>query len=380
LTLRMTADKDECFVGEPVTLTIQWHIEFDLQNVKAVDMRLPVLHDERFDVFEPHSPLAIDDKNAIGLPVSDTRIISNGQSQTVDGRNITTLTFSRIIIPKQPGPLDLPPATVICAVILAPAKARRQWNQYPSYFDNDFFEKDIDAEYQRLFTKSDGLTLKVKPLPSDDRPQDFDGLVCSGCDISVTAEPTTVSVGAPVTVTIRLSTASGIEHIDLPPLGEQPALANDFEIPGQRSPAVMKDNAKIFTQSIRPLRTDVDEIAAIELTCFDPATGKYATAASQPIPIVVNEAVAVTDLSDGQGPAADQLQNRPESLFSGLMHNYEDEDILKNAGACIFGLGGKILWIFILILPPLIYAKLAITSAIIKARQIDPKARRHKAA
>ncbi|MCK5172325.1 MAG: hypothetical protein KAR47_02980, partial [Planctomycetes bacterium] len=31
-------------------------------------------------------------------------------------------------------------------------------------------------------------------------------------------------------------------------------------------------------------------------------------------------------------------------------------------------------------LPPLIYAKLAITSAIVKARQIDPQARRRKAA
>lgn len=380
LTLRMTADKDECFVGEPVILTIQWHIEFDLQNVKAVDMRLPVLHDERFDVFEPHLHLAAGDKNAIGLPVSDTRIISNGQSQTVDGVNITTLTFSRIIVPKQPGLLDLPPATVICAAISAPAKARRQWNQYPSYFDNDFFEKDIGANYQRLFTKSGGLTLKVKPLPPDGRPQGFGGLVCTGCDISVTAEPTTVSVGAPVTVTIRLSTASGIEHIDLPPLGDQPALANDFKIPGQRSPAVVKDNVKTFTQSIRPLRTDVDEVAAIELTYFDYATGKYVTAASQPVPLVVNEADAVTDLSDGQGPAADRSQNRPRSLFSGLMHNYEDEGILKNAGTGIFGWGGGILWAFILILPPLIYAKLAVTSAIVKARQIDPKARRHKAA
>jgi len=152
--LLMTLSKLACVVGEPVTLTVQWRLAMPLETVKAVDFRLPVLQAEHLDVLDPH----VADRNelvaAVGLPVSNRRILARYATDMPGGRKCATLTFSKILVPRCAGRIVVPDATALCTVV--PGRGGGNWRQYPSYFDNDFFKRDTTGRGRVVFVHGCG--------------------------------------------------------------------------------------------------------------------------------------------------------------------------------------------------------------------------------
>jgi len=366
LVVKLSAER--CFVGQPVRLSVTWQVAIPFGAIKAVDLTLPVMRDPRFGVMDRHVPPEVDRSRDIGLPVSDTRIISKAGTAELDGRKFSTLTFEKILIPGESGMLEIPAAAVLCAVLPGPVKSRGAWNRYVSYFDNEFFNKDIPGGHRRLFASSQPLRLRVDPLPAEGRPDNFSGLV-GACSVSVGAAPTTVVAGAPITLTIRISGSKFPETVNLPPLSRQGALAMAFAIPGERSAAKIAPNAAVFTQTVRPLSSSVTKVPPIELAYFDPDARKYSVARSAPVKLTVKDA-AIADTQNG-GPALPG---------GGLRHNYYGPDVLVDRGGRLGGLGGIVLWAVLLALPPGLYVLLAVSTAMRRRRDADPASVLAKAA
>ncbi|MHC4212087.1 MAG: BatD family protein, partial [Planctomycetota bacterium] len=127
----------------------------------------------------------------------------------------------------------------------------------------------------------------VLPLPDQGKPKEFYGLV-GRYTISASAEPTQVSVGEPITLTIRIGGNKYLKAVRWPEFEKIAPMAKNFKIPSEHSPAVVRGDVKVFTQTIRANNDKVIEIPPIPLAYFDADKGRYTTAKTKAIKLVVD--------------------------------------------------------------------------------------------
>jgi len=320
MTLNQQASADSVYVGEPVLLTTTWDSTYQFGAIKAVDFHFQILNDDRFQLLEIYEPEKEKNTQTTGLPVHGTRVLATRKSYRVGDIQHQALTFSKILIPKKSGKMILASATLLCAAEKEKEinnKTRRSAFQYPAYFDNTFFDQNVTGDqWIRIYTESQPLELEIKPLPTEGRPALFNGMV-GDYTIEVSAEPTQVCVGDPITLTVKITAAEYMENIFFEPLRYQPYLVNRFEIPSDRSLPLREGKSKIYTQTIRPLSTSNNEVPPIQLSFFNPASNAYMTLESGAIPITVSPADEISVF----GGAADQ--HRLRAVDEGIRHNYE---------------------------------------------------------
>lgn len=135
--------------------------------------------------------------------------------------------------------------------------------------------------------KSSGIT--VLPLPAEGKPSDFRGAV-GEYQIHTMTRATHAVVDEPVTMTIAVTGKGRLEDLSAPPLATLSDLTADFIVTDEPLAGIVMNDAKVFTTTVRPRRTDVTAIPAIPLSFFDPSTKKYVTVHSKPIPLRVQAA------------------------------------------------------------------------------------------
>ena len=328
LKLSILVSQNEVYVGEPFLLTFIWESEIPLYNLKAVDVKLPLIQDTAFRSILPFNAVAGGSKDTIGLPVSNIRMICSHEIFVKDGKRTEILKFQKVVMARYSGEFSLKPATLLCSFIPPDDKAaKNQKNQnwrpnYPSYFNNDFFEKTGDVVHERYISRSNSIDLKVKDLPLDGRPDDFYGIV-GKCDVSAKADQVVMEAGAPLHVTIDISGYDFPSTLKLPDLAKLSTFNRNFSIPNQKSFGEYEKSTKRFTQTLRPLRTDVAVIPPVRIPYFDPQTGTYNVAQSKEIPITVKPAGKVTAF-DAELSSEANLKNRLINSPQGIRHNKLD--------------------------------------------------------
>ena len=299
LDLVISLSEEQCYVAQPMIMTVKWYVGAQLAQangaVKNVVFNLPVMHSEDFYV-----------EDIDGEKPTERRIEHNG----VDSIEIV---FRKVLIAKRPGRIKIKPGSV--SADIAVGRSRRS---------NFFFGSRY--QYGRFMTSSAPLTLNVLPLPEGGKPAGFYGLV-GKYTISTTAIPVKVSVGDPITLTIRISGSEYLKPIEWPKLQDTAALAENFRIPEQYSSGIVEDGAMVFTQTIRANNSYVTEIPPIPLVYFDVSKGEYVTVGSKPIALDVAETNIVTT-ADAQGREATAAGREVEAIKKGLSANYEGSDIL----------------------------------------------------
>jgi len=167
------------------------------------------------------------------------------------------------------------------------------------------------------------VAITVKSPPTEGQPAIYRGAV-GQYTMEVSAAPTEVAVGDPITLNIAIRGTGRLDMLQPPPLAEQEALAADFRVPNESLAGEVVGGVKKFSQSIRAKNDQVKEIPPIAFAYFDPQTETYKTLASAPIPITVKESdrLAVQQITDG----GVHVQTRTELtlLDQGMWANYED--------------------------------------------------------
>ncbi len=359
MVLKQTVSTNSVYVGEPIVLRTVWDSTYQFGAVKAVDFHFPILNDKRFQVLEIHDPEKESRTDATGLPVHGTRVLAERHSYQAGDVQHQTLEFSKILVPRQSGRITVSPATLLCAADKEAAvnnKTRRSAFQYPAYFDNTFFDQNVTGDqWSRIYTESDPIEIEVKPLPKEGRPDLFNGMV-GRFSIEVTAEPTDVQVGEPITLTIKITAANRVETIFFEPLRYQPNLVNRFEIPSDRALPTIEGQHKIYTQTIRPLSTSSTEVPPLQLAYFDPSAGAYAVAESEAVALNVSPADEVGVF----GSAG--YKSRLQAVNAGIRQNYENPDMLRTRRRPLFGWVHPAAAVPILLLPPVLFAAAALAA------------------
>ena len=373
--LRMSLSERKAYVGQPVTLKVTWYVGKD---VREFSLDIPVLKDERFRVAgsDPKVTQA-QAENYVRVPLADGEVIGKKGRGTLDGRDYLTVSFERMLIPRQAGKLRLPQAAATCQAQSGRRERRR--GVLDDFFSEDFFRLRSRAVYETAVAPSNRPRLDVLDLPARGRPPGFSGLV-GKYSIAAEATPNEVNVGDPITLTVKISGPRYLGNVDLPALSAQPALARAFKIPSERSPGTVKGRAKVFTQTLRARHAEVAGIPPIELSYFDVESGRYQRATTEPIPLTVNIARIVT-VRDAEGLAdPGTVQTELETLEGGIAHNYEDFDALESQTYGPTAWLASPLWATLIFVPPLAYGGLFAFVVVAKKRYGDPRQRRAREA
>jgi hypothetical protein len=224
--------------------------------------------------------------------------------------------------PSKPGPLDLGQLVVAY--------------RYPVQLGRDIFGRLQLENERRLQLQPTMPNVMVRALPLEGRPPDFNGAV-GAYSMTAQAKPATVPVGDPITLTLTIRGAGPLDRLSPPRLGQVEALTRDFEVSAETPAGELSGGAKLFTQTIRPLREDVSQIPPLPMSYFNPEGGAYETAYSEAIVLKVLPAQRLALPNAAGGVAAAQGVLTPlEETSDGLLANETNARVVlahQSAGA-----------------------------------------------
>lgn len=372
IRLSLFLSRNRCYVGEPVTLTVTWYLRAD---VRSFNFLIPLLDQTDWFYFIDPQTDQKPDKKYYRIPLAGGEVIGEEGKESLSGTQYSTITFSKILIPKKSGELMIDPATVACEILAGYRNSQRRNpfgdDFFSGVFDDDFF-RTRQGVFKKVVVSSNALRLTINEVPNIGKPSNFAGHI-GEYQISADAAPTDVNVGEPITLTLILSGPDYLDHVSLPPLTNQADLTKNFKIPQDQAAGETRGKTKVFTQTIRALRPDVTQIPAIELPYFDTKTGEYNIARTKPIPVTVKETRVITALdAEGQVLAAGNNSD-VETWTQGIAYNYEDLSVIQNQRTG-FSLARSPIWVASAFLPPGLYLILLLTTTIIRRKQADPMA------
>jgi hypothetical protein len=369
--LRQNLSETECYVGQPLVFSAVWYVNRDIEEFQFI---LPVLEDQRFEVADFPEDSNYSGQDAIAINLHGSRVIARKGKV---GQH-TTVTLHRILIPREPGVYSFEPASVSSRVVTG--YRHQRGGQPGSPFNNRFFDDVFGRRqpiYKQLLTQSNPLQLNVLPLPDENRPQDFTGLV-GQYSLAAEASPAEVNVGDPITLNIMVTGSEYLDNVILPPLNKQPGM-DKFKIPEEMGKGEIDGMVKIFTQTIRAKDPSITEIPSISFDYFNPETDKYESARSNAIPLQV-KATKVVTARDAEGIMPVAGKSELTTLDKGIAHNYVGEDILVNQHIEIASWFTSPIGLVLVLFPPTVYLLVLLPMFVRRKRMMDDEALQAKRA
>jgi hypothetical protein len=276
--VKLVTPKTQLYVGEISEVQVQvYYLEARLTQYP----QLPV--DSGFTVGKWNKPM-------------ETRV-------NLSNRLYGLVVFKQSITPVKAGALALGPATV---PVLVPDTTRQP----------DFFGRRPEREL-RLATEK--VIVQVLPIPEQNAPPTFAGAV-GNFTFAVTATPTNLAVGDPITLRVKITGRGALDAIQLPP---QPDWSEFKTYPpnSQIEGADPNNNTgtKSFEQVVVPERVGLKVLPPFSFSFFDPEQKVFRTLTSQAFPINVaagGSMAAMPSLPGGSNaapaqPASDLAHIKP---------------------------------------------------------------------
>ncbi|HMP83102.1 MAG TPA: BatD family protein, partial [Verrucomicrobiota bacterium] len=190
------------------------------------------------------------------------------------------------LTPVKTGKLELGPISASVVVEL-PSNRRNRDSLFEQFGMRDPFA-GMNAERRQVILAADAQTLNCLPLPTDNVPANFTGAI-GEYSLAVSAGPTNVAVGDPVTVRVQISGRGALQSVTLP----DQAAWHDFKTYPSTSAVEPADalgirGTKTFEQIVSPQNTDVRALPAFSFSYFDPEARAYRTLTEPPVPLSVS--------------------------------------------------------------------------------------------
>ncbi len=249
------------------------------------------------------------------------------------------------IWPQQAGKLSIDPPHI---VVNYPAKLGRQ---------DDIFGRIGITQTRTVAATAESPDVEVKLPPIQGQPTTFNGAV-GRFDITASAAPLEVSVGDPITLTIRIFDRNGGESpegrlalLPPPPLDRMPEITEHFRMPADPLAGTVSGTVKTFTQTLRAKDASITQIPPIPLTYFDPDSATYVTRQSDPIPITVKPGsqLGLNDVVQSNGLTTPSVSSDLKLTAGGILANYPPSPAMLSSEEFHFDTLG----IAVLLVPPI---------------------------
>ena len=278
--IRLIPIKDEAYVGESIPIEIQLF----LQNGQ---FNMPELSAEGFNLTEYPEPRS---------------------SRAQKGNTIYQVrTFQTAATPVKSGNLKIGPVKM--DVVLKIRQNQRRRSPFSDPFDG------LLTRYQDVPVKIEakGQNITVKPLPSNDRPDNFNGAV-GQFSITAQASPLEVNVGDPVTINIEMSGQGTIESLSLPNLEWRGFKSYEPSVLSKKTDPLGINGIKVFEQVIIPEKETIKEVPRIEIAYFDPKAESYKILSQGPFALKVKPSTKSNLISTTSLPENDSSDLEDEKL------------------------------------------------------------------
>ncbi len=229
-----------------------------------------------------------------------------GGSETIAGEPMSVARWNMAITAVKSGDLDLGPAEF--PTIYTFQSRRRRSGPFDDPLFNQFFGGG--GEQRQINFQSAPAHLHVILPPSKGRPPQFAGAV-GRFRMEISASPTNVSVGDPITVKVRITGRGSFDGLSLPPL---PGDSGFQTYPGtnmfEASDVLGLEGVKTFEEVLVPERTNLKELSLPPLAYWDPSSRQYGLAEARTLPLTVR-ANPNAAIPGGPSPAALSGTNPP---------------------------------------------------------------------
>ncbi len=236
-----------------------------------------------------------------------------GESRIIGDTEYIVFTISKSFDPIAPG-----------VPVVGDVRIRMDYPTKLARGNDLFFENRLSLAGSRpISVEATIAAVTVLSPPEGGRPAAWNGAVGS-FTIEAIAKPVDVAVGDPITVTIRLtdeSTTAGLAGLQAPVIADLPGFLENFRVPREAASGTIDGRSKVFTQSIRAASDSVRELPPISFVFFNPSSGGYETATTQPIAITVRpSAVAKLHSDEALGITTEPGENFTK-VEGGLLAN-----------------------------------------------------------
>lgn len=266
--VELRTDKNEAYIYEQVILSFRFYFQKGLP-VADLDYGAPAT------------------KNFMEEKLGDQR----QYEEIRDGIVYNVLELRTALFPMVSGELPITQARLKCNLIIQQRRDQRD-SPFDNFFSDAFFDDFFGRGQKRYPVErtTGSVTVKVKPLPEQGKPKEFNGAVGTyNMDVSMKTQH--VKVGDPITISMSVYGEGNIQTINEPLL----VLNNekDFKLyPAESNTQITNRDElirgrKVFSKVIEPQKTDLKSIPAIVFSFFDPRAGQYRTITKEPIPIAV---------------------------------------------------------------------------------------------
>jgi len=260
--IRLVTDKQKAYVGEAISAT--WFLYMNQSHNKYDVQKEPTM--EGFWTEE------------VTLPNRRGGMILN--EELVQGRPYQVgAAMKRALFPLHPGRLSITPMEAQLSRV-------------------DFFGTSVRS--QRV--TSSPVEIEVLPLPKDGQPPGFDPANVGTFTLASKVDRQQVATGDAVTLTVEIAGHGNVRKVALPAVPDLDGWKKyDPRVNVTIDPSTGADGSKVAEILLLPSRPGRFTIPALGLDSFDPATGRYNHAATNPIELTVTGA-ALAGAGDGPAP------------------------------------------------------------------------------
>ena len=251
--------------------------------------------------FEIHLRLARtlpDELDLSGQGFTKQKMRSSETQQTIGGKTYHIVTYKTAIAAVRTGPIEIGPVELPVLMMVPQSPRNRSFPQNPlglndptldNFFNDPWLMGSVPREI-KLTTER--VNIDVKALPSN-APPTFDGAV-GNFTITADANPKSVQVGDPITVTAKISGRGNFDRVT------GPAFEDEHGWHKYPPSAVFKQNDDVGISGTKTFETVLspnerkDKIPAQLFTYFDSLKEQYVTLRGEPIPVRVEGGAAPT--------------------------------------------------------------------------------------
>lgn len=259
LFLRVIPSKKSAYVGEQIVLTYKLYTKVPVSS-------LSIAKSPSYAGFWTKD---ISDNNGGSLRQS---------SEFINGMEYTAAEIQKVVVvPQRSGKLDIEPMSIECiAQIRTESNNRRSNDPFDIFFNDPFFNRNIANVKKELSTSN--LSIDVKNLPADQKPNSFAGAV-GNYNFKSDIDKTELKTNEAFTLTLTVSGAGNIELLKMP----EPTFPPDFEVYDPKITTSANTSAQGLSGTkkaeylVIPRRAGNFTLMPVEFSFFNPANGTYSS-------------------------------------------------------------------------------------------------------
>lgn len=284
--MRFTLPDKKVYPGEMVVGQLQIFFRDDVQNYQG--LQLTAMPSDGFTV---------------------GKMSQGGTERTQIGNRVySVVPVSIALTAMKTGTLSVGPVTANVLIVVAGENG--QWGPFGGFF----------GQQKQVTLAADPVNATSVPLPTSNVPANFNGAVGS-YTMSVSAGPTNVAVGDPVTVRVQISGRGSLDSIALP----NQSGWNDFKIFSPTSKTDTSDElgdegSKTFEEIVTPENANIHELPPVSFSFFNPDDGNYHTLTQPATPLFVT-AVGATPLPTLAGTKPENQTSPPPQDIVSIRQN-----------------------------------------------------------